>query len=140
MCTEKRLSVGNTFFEKKGIHKITWVSGVDDRKSLLDLIVVQEEEKNKLLDVNVLRGAGGGISDHHLVIAKVRCLKRWTGRMVNMESRYEIKVSELRKVTRKIEYEDKLNQQWERFKQRQIVGKSQTNKERKILRYKQRKN
>ena len=34
---------------------------------------MQEEEKNKLLDVNVLRGAGEGISD--------------------MEERYEIKVS-----------------------------------------------
>ena len=37
---------------------------MDDRKGLLDLIVVQEEERNKLLDLNVLRGAGGGISDH----------------------------------------------------------------------------
>ena len=36
--------------------------------------------------------------------------------MVNMEERYEIKVSELRKVTCKIEYEDKLNQQWERVR------------------------
>ena len=27
MCTEKRLSLGNAFFEKKDIHKFTWVSG-----------------------------------------------------------------------------------------------------------------
>ena len=45
MCTENRLSVGNTFFEKKDIHKFTWVRGVDDRKSLLDFIVVQEAKK-----------------------------------------------------------------------------------------------
>ena len=51
---------GNTFSEKKDIHKFTWVSGMDDHKSLLDFIVVQEEKRNKLLDVNVLRGAGGG--------------------------------------------------------------------------------
>ena len=67
---------GNTSFEKKDIHKSTWVSGVDDRKSLLDFIVVQEENRNKLLDVNVLRDAGERISDHHLVIAKIRYLKR----------------------------------------------------------------
>ena len=30
MYTEKRLSLGNTFFGKKDIHKFTWVSGVDD--------------------------------------------------------------------------------------------------------------
>ena len=48
---------------------------------------------------NPLRGAGGGILDHHLVIAKIRCLKRWTGRVVNTEERFEIKVSELRKAT-----------------------------------------
>ena len=76
MCSEKRLSVGNTVFEKKEVHKFTCASGLDDRKSLLDLIVVQKEERNKLLDVNVLRGVGEGISDHQLVIAKIRCLKR----------------------------------------------------------------
>ena len=91
-------------FEKKDIHRFTWASGVDGRKSLLYFIVVQEEERNKPLDVNVLRVAGGGISDHHLVIAKIRCLKRWTGKGVNIEGRYEIKVSELRKVPCKTEY------------------------------------
>ena len=48
LCTKKKLSVGNTFIGKKDIHKFTWVSGVDDRKSLLDFIVVQEEDRNKL--------------------------------------------------------------------------------------------
>ena len=95
MCTEERLSVEIQFLKKKDLHKFTWTSGVDDHKSLLDLIVVQEVERNKLFYVNVLADAGGGISDHHLVIAKIRCLKRWTGRGVRMEERYEIKVSEL---------------------------------------------
>ena len=44
--------------EKKYIHKFTWVNGVDGRKSLMDRIVVQEENSNKLLDVNLFRGAG----------------------------------------------------------------------------------
>ena len=42
LCMEKKLSVGNTFFEKRVIHRVTWASGEDDCKSLLDLIVVQE--------------------------------------------------------------------------------------------------
>ena len=48
------MSLGNTLFEKNYI-KFTWVSGVDGRKSLLDLIVVQEKDSNKPLDVNVFR-------------------------------------------------------------------------------------
>ena len=66
--------MGNTFFKKKDIHKFEWVSGADDRKNILDLIVVQQQERNKLLVVNVFRGAEGGIVDHHLVIAKIRCM------------------------------------------------------------------
>ena len=70
MWTERRPSVGNTSFERRDINKFAWVSGVDDRKRLPDFIVVQEEERIKLLDVNVLRGARGEISDHHLAIEK----------------------------------------------------------------------
>ena len=114
--------MGNTFFVKNDIHKFTCVSGVEDHKRLLDLIVLQQEEINKPLDVNVLRGAGGGILDHHLVIAGIRCLKRWTGRVVNMEERYEIKVTELKKVTCKTEYEDKLNQRWEKLRGKGVRG------------------
>ena len=85
---------------------------MDGCKSLLDLTVVVD--RNKLLDVNLFKGAQGGISDHHLVVAKVRCLRRWPGRVVRVEERYEIKVRELRKMTCKTEYKEKLKQRWER--------------------------
>ena len=42
--------MGNKFLEKKDIHKLTWASEVDDCERLRDLIVVQEEKRNKLLD------------------------------------------------------------------------------------------
>ena len=80
--------------------------------------MVQDEERNNLLYVNVLRGAGGGISDHPLVIEKIRSLWRCARRVVKMMEMYEIKVSELRKVTYKTGYEDKLNQRWERVRGR----------------------
>ena len=64
------------FFEKNDIHKFTWVSRVDGCISLLDLTGVQEEDRNKLLDVNVFRGTGGGLLDPHLVVAKIRWLRR----------------------------------------------------------------
>ena len=37
--------------------------------------MVQEESKNKALDVNVFRGSGRRFSDHQLVAAKIRCLR-----------------------------------------------------------------
>ena len=56
------------------------------------------------------------MSDHHLVIEKIRCLKRWTSRGENREKMHEIKVSELRKIACKTEYEGKLNQRLERVR------------------------
>ena len=41
---------------------------------------------NKLLDLNIFRGEGVGISDLKLVVAKIRCL-RWPGRMSESEER-----------------------------------------------------
>ena len=74
LFTENKLSMENTFFEKK-IHRFTRLSGVDGHKSLQDLTVVQEEDINKLLDVNIFRGAerenlGPSLSDE---LGKITC-------------------------------------------------------------------
>ena len=45
---EKRLCRGNTFFEKKDIHKFTLVSEINNSKSLVDFIMVYECDRNKL--------------------------------------------------------------------------------------------
>ena len=78
--------------------------------------VVQGEDRNKLLNVIVFRSRGGRISDYLLVAAKIRSLRRWPRRVVRIEERYEIKVSELSKVTYKTEYEEKIKQRWERVR------------------------
>ena len=41
-----------------------------------------------------------------------------------MEERFEIKLSELRKITCKTECEDKLNQRWERVREKVVSGGS----------------
>ena len=65
-----KLCVGNKLFENRDIHKFMWMSGVDDRNSLLlSLIVVQEEDKIKPLGANVIRGAGREITEHHLGVS-----------------------------------------------------------------------
>ena len=45
LCVKKKKSVGNTFFEKNDIHKFTWASEEDGRKSLLSLIVMKEKDR-----------------------------------------------------------------------------------------------
>ena len=79
---------------------------------------MQEDDRNRILDVSVFRGLGGGISDHHLVVAKLRCLG---GGLMKTEESYEIEVSEFYKVRCKIEYEGKLKQKWERIRE-EVVG------------------
>ena len=46
-------------------------------RSLIDYVLVYEKSKNLLEDVNVYRGAAGGMSDHCLVEAKVRMKGFW---------------------------------------------------------------
>ena len=69
LYTGKKLSVGNTFLGGTDTHHLTWVRGGD-------LTVVQEEERHKLLSVNVFRNTGGEISEHQLVVAKIRYSRR----------------------------------------------------------------
>ena len=57
MKEEELSCMGNMFFEKKDIHKCTRVSGLEKRKSLLDLILVQEEDNNNHLDVTLFRSS-----------------------------------------------------------------------------------
>ena len=54
--------------------------------------MVQEESKNKALDVNVFRGSGRRFSDHQLVAAKIRCLRGLPWKVIRMKKSYEIKV------------------------------------------------
>ena len=53
-------------------------------------------------------------------VAQFAHLRKCTGRMVRVKERYEINVSELRKVTCKTEYKEKLKQRWEMV-QREVV-------------------
>ena len=55
-CVKRKL-------EKKDNHKLIWLSVVDDRESLLNLTVVKEKDRNKLLDLTLLRGAGTSLSN-----------------------------------------------------------------------------
>ena len=67
--------VGNTYFKHKNFHKYTRVArgqaGVEV-KSMIDLMLVEKDMLHFMQDMRSVRGMGRGISDHHVVLWKVR--------------------------------------------------------------------
>jgi hypothetical protein len=113
MCLANGMSVGNTWFRKKDKAKYTWVRVIDGEvteRALMDYVVVSERMVGKqLLDVNVMRGVAGGISDHFLVVAKVRVAGRWVKQQREEGERSVVKVWKLNDVERRREYEEKMS-------------------------------
>ena len=68
-CAEKKLSVGNKYFEKKSTNVHGRVNGMVVKAYWISFWC-RRRTGVIFLDVNVFRGAGGGISDHLLVLAK----------------------------------------------------------------------
>ena len=69
------LVIGNTWFRKKDINKYTWIRINDGRmvdRALMDYVIVNKNARGMLLDVHVLRGAAGGMSDNFLVEGRVK--------------------------------------------------------------------
>ena len=69
MCIERGLRIDNTYFKKKRIHKYTWrriIRAEIVASALMAYVLVSENSRSKLLDVNVLRGEAAGMSDHYL--------------------------------------------------------------------------
>ena len=82
-CEERDLCVGNTYFEHRSLHKYTRVSrgreGVEI-KSIIDLVLVKRDMLRHVQDVKVMRGMGRGLSDHYVVLCKVRLVGTWIKR------------------------------------------------------------
>ena len=70
-CNINCLSIGNTFFAHKTIHKKTWRSPDGNTKNEIDYTCVSQWWRSALQDVRVYRGADVG-SDHHLLTAAMR--------------------------------------------------------------------
>ena len=72
-CAGGGLSIINTFFHHKDIHKYTWYRLGDSatQKSLIDLFVVSDDLRKSVIDVCVKKGTEL-LTDHHLVLCKLR--------------------------------------------------------------------
>ena len=72
---ERGLCMGNTYFKHRSLHNYTRVARGRDSveiKSMIDLVLVKRAMLQYVQDVRVVRGMGHGLSDHHLVLCKVR--------------------------------------------------------------------
>ena len=118
MCSECGMSVGNTYFKKRRVHKYTWhrrTRGEVVCEALMDYVVVRKSMRHRLLDVNVLRGAAGDMTDHYLVEGKMKVVPAWvrkkdegSGRV----SREIVKINELEKEEKVREYQERVKEKW----------------------------
>ena len=80
-CASNALSIMNTYFQHKDIHKFTWYRDSLAQRSIIDFVIVSPELKRSVVDVRVKRGAELS-TDHHLNSAdsglvearRIRCL------------------------------------------------------------------
>ena len=99
--------MGNTYFKYRSLRKYTRVArgqnGVEI-KSIIDLEVVKRDMLQYLLDVRVVRGMGRGLSDHHVVLRKVRLVGTWIKRREMVVGARRAKSEKLREHQYREEY------------------------------------
>ncbi|KAK7080957.1 hypothetical protein SK128_011301 [Halocaridina rubra] len=91
--------IANTVFKEKAVHKYTWV-GVDNGrvvdKALMGYVVVNRRAIGRVLDVNILRGPSGGITDHYMVESRVKVGEKWRKGEAREEERVRLNISHAR--------------------------------------------
>ena len=122
MCVERGLIVGNTWFDKKLIHKYTWERENGDERSLIDYVLIESKYKSCLKDVSVRRGAAGGMSDHYLVEAKVRVNGYSLEQRKVSRDKKIVKVSELEKEEVREAFKEMLAEEWEKVRNSRLLS------------------
>ena len=82
-CEERGLCVGNTYFKHRSLYKYTKMArGLDgaEIKSMIDLVLVKRDILLYVQDVRAMRELGRGLSDHYVVLCKVRLIGAWIRR------------------------------------------------------------
>ena len=78
-CADRGMCIANTHFRHKAIHKYTWRGkrGGTECRSLIDLVLVKKDMLRDIVDVKALRGLNGGVSDHMIVLCKLKLIGAW---------------------------------------------------------------
>ena len=126
-CIENQLVIGNSLFQHKTIHKITYEAEGREAKSIIDYFIYPQTLRFAFMDVKVIRGAEIG-TDHRLLVAIIRIQrfrreksKRYEKIQVKRLSDSEKKkqyqeLIEQRMNTLKIEEDMEINDMWQKFK------------------------
>ena len=122
VCSERRLSIGNTWFQKRLIQKYTREGENGQERSLIDFVLVDEKSKNLLEDVNVYRGAAGGMSDHYLVEAKVRMKGFRKREREEVIAKRVVRVSELEKEEVREAFVILIVNEWDRIRNTRVLS------------------
>ncbi|VDO87169.1 unnamed protein product [Heligmosomoides polygyrus] len=72
------LLIGNSIFQHRQIHQLTWRTPNGTDSALLDYVLINRQFRTSISDVRVKRGADCG-SDHHLVCARMLRLQKARG-------------------------------------------------------------
>lgn len=122
VCIERRLSVGNTWFQKRMIQKYTREGENGQERSLIDYVLVDERSKRFLEDVNVYRGAAGGMSDHYLVEAIVRMKGVVKREREEVNGKRVVRVCELEKAEVREAFVVLIVNEWERIRNTRVLS------------------
>ena len=122
VCIERRLSVGNTWFQKRMIQKYTRERENGQERSLIDYVLVDERSKRFLEDVNVYRGAAGGMSDHYLVEAIVRMKGVVKREREEVNGKRVVRVCELEKAEVREAFVVLIVNEWERIRNTRVLS------------------
>ena len=79
-CKSRDMCVSNTFFAHKSIHLYTRVKEKADgrvERSMIDFVLVKKEMLKYVMDVKVVRGLSMDISDHIVVLCKIKLVGVW---------------------------------------------------------------
>ena len=122
-CIQYEMAVCNTFFNKRNVHKYTWIRrtrGEITDSALMDYMCISEKYKARVTDVNVLRAAGDVQSDHHLVVCKMKVKKEWVPTRTTGDVRQVVKVEKLKDLGCKEEFENGIRAEWMVHKEREL--------------------
>ena len=92
-------SVGNTYFKHRSVHKYTRVGEGRDGveiKSMIDPVLVKRDMLRYVQHVTVVRRMGCDLSDHYVVLCKIRLVGAWIKRREVVAGVRRIRSKELR--------------------------------------------
>ena len=104
LCTEYDLTITNTLFRLKPIHKTSWMHPRSQQWHLLDYVIVRSSQVGEVRVTRAMRGAECW-TDHRLIISKIHATIRPPNRKNRRRKRIDCAM--LKDPTKRLEFEAK---------------------------------